>query len=70
MSSLTAFITGLNSGKVRTGEKTVRCAVNEVISYAFRAIYDELIDLQNDVNSGHFSNQEIYDRIQEILDEL
>ena len=46
MSSLTAFITGLNSGKVRTGEKTVRCAVNEVISYAFRAIYDELIDLQ------------------------
>lgn len=70
MSSLAAFITGLNSGKVQTEKKTVECTVNEVISYAFRAIYDELSDLQNDVNSGHFSNQEIYDRIQEILDEL
>lgn len=65
MSSLTAFITGLNSGKIQT-----ECTVNEVISYVFRAIYDELHDLQNDVSSGCFSNQDIYDRIQDILDEL
>lgn len=70
MSNLTDFITCSNDGIAQTDGKTVECIVNEVISYAFRAIYDELRNLQDDVNSGRFSNQEIYDKIQEILDEL
>ena len=42
----------------------------EFISSAFRAIDDDLAQLQSDVNSGCCSNQDVFDQIQEIRDRL
>ena len=44
--------------------------ISEFISSAFRAIDDDLAQLQNDVDSGRCSNQDIFDQIQEIRKRL
>lgn len=70
MSDITDFVKKCHEGIIQTNEKKVEYVLNEFISYAFNAIDDELFELQKDVESGRFSNQEIYDRIQEIRNEL
>ena len=40
------------------------------INNAFAAIDCELSELQNNVDSGQYSNQDIFDQIQEIRDKL
>lgn len=70
MSNITDFVKERHEGIIQTNEKKVEYVLNEFISYAFNAIDDELFELQKDVESGRFSNQEIYDRIQEIRNEL
>ena len=44
--------------------------ISEFISSAFRAIDDDLAQLQSDVDSGRCSNQDIFDQIQEIRERL
>ena len=44
--------------------------LSDFINSAFTAIDYELSDLQSDVDSGEYSNQNIIDRIQEIRDKL
>lgn len=70
MSNITDFVKECHEGIIQTNEKKVEYVLNEFISYVFNAIDDELFELQKDVESGRFSNQEIYDRIQEIRNEL
>lgn len=42
----------------------------ETLRSVFSAIDYELSDLQSDVDSGQYSNQDIYDKIQEIRNKL
>lgn len=44
--------------------------LSDFINSAFSAIDYELSDLQSDVDSGQYSNQDIYDKIQEIRNKL
>lgn len=44
--------------------------VSEFISSAFRAIDDDLAQLQSDVDSGRCSNQDIFDQIQDIRNRI
>lgn len=44
--------------------------ISEFISSAFRAIDDDLAQLQSDVDSGRCSNQDIFDQIQDIRNKL
>lgn len=44
--------------------------MEDFIHGMFNAIDDDLSDLQNDVDSGCYSNQDICDKIQEIRNEL
>lgn len=48
----------------------IEWVLNDFISNAFVAIDYELSELQNDVDSGYYSNQDIYNRIQEIREKL
>lgn len=51
-------------------ENNLTEVISGYISSAFSAIDDDLAQLQNDVNSGCCSNQDIYDYIQDIRDKL
>lgn len=51
-------------------ENRIEEVISEFISSAFRAIDDDLAQLQSDVDSGRCSNQDICDQIQEIRDML
>lgn len=44
--------------------------LSDFINSAFSTIDYELSDLQSDVDSGEYSNQDIYDKIQEIRNKL
>lgn len=51
-------------------ESYVSDVLDEVIQSAFRALDEDLAGLQSDVDSGEWSNQDIYDKIQDIRDSL
>lgn len=51
-------------------ENRIEEVISEFISSAFRAIDDDLAQLQSDVDSGRCSNQDIFDQIQEIRERL
>lgn len=51
-------------------ENRIEEAISEFISSAFRAIDDDLAQLQSDVDSGRCSNQDIFDQIQDIRNKL
>lgn len=53
-----------------TNQCRIELILKDFISNAFVAIDYELLELQNDVDSGRYSNQDIYDRIQEIRNKL
>lgn len=44
--------------------------ISDLVSRAIQSIEDDLIQLQNDVDSGRYSNQDIFDKIQEIKERL
>ena len=51
-------------------ENRIEEVISEFISSAFRAIDDDLAQLQSDVDSGRCSNQDIFDQIQDIRNKL
>ena len=51
-------------------EKNLTEVISGYISNVFSAIDDDLAQLQSDVDSGRYSNQDIYEQIQEIRDRL
>lgn len=53
-----------------TNQKRTEWVLSDFINNAFAAIDRELSELQYDVDSGKYSNQNIIDRIQEIRDKL
>lgn len=63
------FIDDYNKDKFYK-ENNITEVISGYISNAFSAIDDDLAGLQNDVNSGRCSNQDILDMIQEIRDRL
>lgn len=63
------FINDFNKDKTFKENSTTN-AILEFISSAFRAIDDDLAQLQSDVDSGRCSNQDIFDQIQDIRDRL
>ena len=63
------FIDDYNKDKFYN-EKNLTEIISGYISSAFSAIDDDLTQLQNDVDSGRYSNQDIFDKIQEIRDRL
>ena len=63
------FIDAYNKDKTFKENRTEE-VISEFISSAFRAIDDDLAQLQSDVDSGRCSNQDIFDQIQEIRDRL
>lgn len=63
------FISEFNKDKAFK-ENNVTNVILEFVSGAFRAIDDDLAYLQNDVDSGRCSNQDIFDQIQDIRNKL
>lgn len=63
------FIDDYNKDKTFKESRTEEL-ISEFISSAFRAIDNDLSRLQSAVDSGSCSNQDIFDRIQEIRDKL
>lgn len=63
------FIDDYNKDKTFK-ESRAEEVISEFISSAFRAIDDDLAQLQSDVDSGRCSNQDVFDQIQEIRDRL
>ena len=59
------FINDFNKDKTFK-ENSLTNVILEFISGAFRAIDDDLVYLQNDVDIGKCSNQDIFDQIQDI----
>ncbi len=53
-----------------TNQRRTEWVLSDFINNAFVAIDRELSELQYDVDSGKYSNQNIIDRIQEIRDKL
>ena len=53
-----------------TNQRRTEWVLSDFINNAFAAIDRELSELQYDVYSGKYSNQNIIDRIQEIRDKL
>lgn len=53
-----------------TNQRRTEWVLSDFINNAFAAIDRELSELQYDVDSGEYSNQNIIDRIQEIRDKL
>lgn len=53
-----------------TNQRRTEWVLSDFINNAFVAIDCELSELQYDVDSGKYSNQNIIDRIQEIRDKL
>lgn len=51
-------------------ENRIEEVISEFISSAFRAIDDDLAQLQSDVDSGRCSNQDIFDQIQDIRNRI
>lgn len=51
-------------------EKYLTEVISGYISKIFSAIDNDLAQLQSDVNSGGYSNQDIFDQIQEIRERL
>ena len=49
-----------------TNQKRIEWVLSDFINNAFAAIDSELSELQYDVDSGCYSNQDIVDKIQEI----
>ena len=50
--------------------KSIEEAISDFIQGAFNRIDSDLAQLQTDVNSGSCSNQDIFNKIQEIKDNL
>lgn len=46
--------------------KSVKEIFEDVVDDVLNEIDNELIELENDVRSGHFSNEEIADRVKEL----
>ena len=69
MSYIQKFIDDFNKNKSFQEDYATE-VISEFISSAFRAIDDDLAQLQSDVDSGRCSNQDIFDQIQEIRDRL
>ena len=63
------FINDFNKDKTFK-ENSLTNVILEFISGAFRAIDDDLAYLQNDVDIGKCSNQDIFDQIQDIRNRL
>ena len=63
------FIDDYNKDKTFR-ESSAEEVISEFISSAFRAIDDDLAQLQSDVDSGRCSNQDVFDQIQEIRERL
>lgn len=63
------FINDFNKDKTFKENSTTN-VILEFISSAFRAIDDDLAQLQSDVDSGRCSNQDIFDQIQDIRNKL
>lgn len=53
-----------------TNQKRTEWILSDFINSAFTAIDNELSELQDDVDSGYYSNQDIVDKIQEIRNML
>lgn len=53
-----------------TNQKRTEWVLSDFINNAFVAIDCELSELQNNVDCGQYSNQDIFDQIQEIRDKL
>lgn len=51
-------------------ENRIEEVISEFISSAFRAIDDDLTQLQSDVDSGRCFNQDIFDQIQDIRNRI
>lgn len=63
------FIGDYNKDKTYR-ENNVTEVISGYISKAFNAIDYDLAVLQDDINSGYYSNQDIFDYIQDIRDKL
>ena len=63
------FIDDFNKGRLYKKSR-ITDAVSEFIESSFQAIDDDLAQLQNNVNSGRYSNQDIFDIIQDIREKL
>lgn len=50
--------------------RNIEEAISDFIQVAFNRIDSDLAQLQTDVNSGSCSNQDIFDKIEEIRDKL
>lgn len=69
MSYIQKFIDDFNKNKSFQEDYATE-VISEFISSAFRAIDDDLAYLQNDVDIGKCSNQDIFDQIQDIRNRL